>query len=310
MGGRKLIIVLGLSSLILLVMLMFLFAPSDGENLDSAIENPSVDSAITGEFKNSPNTNTQAQNRNAAGRNTQLLDGEDRDRALFQNSFDVLLEIAQRISVEQMSEANNELQALLIKLNELEDEQKLAFLEFFVSYMNDNVFNPEAVTAFDQLWSDLDMDIATRLMASSILAPHYLQHYEIQFAIDHYEHILQLRGSLETEQFRDLSVALFRMGEYEQAIPYLQEHMTLNNAASNSIARLQYSHLFEAYYRIGDLAGADLIGQEILARFDDLQDWKDMQQFYESIGDQRSLTNHMQDARQHGYVSRDGDWIE
>jgi len=225
-------------------------------------------------------------------------------------AFDVLLEIGIRIAVEQVDEAENELNALVSQLNKLSDDEKLAFLNFFVNHMINNVFNPEAVMAFDQLWSMLDMNPSTRLAAATLLGPHYLDSYEFEFAIQHFNTISQLAGGLDSVQSRDISHAYFQLHQYQQVIGYILDHIEAQTTQNGEVARREYSHLFEAYYRTGNYDDAETIGLFILGRYADVQDWKDMQQFYESINDREGLDSHLNQARAGGLLGQDSDWID
>jgi len=63
-------------------------------------------------------------------------------------------------------------------------------------------------------------------------------------------------------------------------------------------------------YRIGDFENAETVGLFMLEQFTDIQDWKDMQQFYESIDDLAGLEQHMNSATARGLLSPSEEWID
>jgi tetratricopeptide (TPR) repeat protein len=225
-------------------------------------------------------------------------------------TFDVLTEISKRIAVEQYDEAENEIDALVTKLDSQSDEQKRELLVFLMDYVQNNPFDPEAVTAFNQLWNTLSMSSELRLESSQLLGAHYVAAYEFSFAIEQFEGFIAQGGEPNSAQLRDLSHAHFQMHEYQQAIPYLLDYFDSSHAQDQPAARGAYSELFEAYYRLGDLDAAETVGKQLLEQFDDIQDWKDMQLFYEATDNAAALQTHMENARVHGFVSRDDAWIE
>lgn len=121
---------------------------------------------------------------------------------------------------------------------------------------------------------------------------------------------MQAGGEIDAILLQNLSHAYFGMHQYDQAIPYLLQTINFQFSNNQSVERPIFSELFEAYYRVGDLENAETVGIEILGQFNDIQDWKDMQQFYESTGDSNGLKTHMENARTRGLVSRDSQWIE
>jgi len=230
--------------------------------------------------------------------------------AQFTVSFSVLQEIGYRISDEQIAEAENELLGLVTQLNELSDEEKLKFLNFFVESMRSSVIIPEAIVAFERLWSMLEKSTDVGLAASQILAPHYTTYYENTFAIKHFENIIDLGNELNTPQLGDLSKSYFRMHQYEEAIPFLHQYIDTVSSTNSTVDRLPFSQLFESYFRLGELAEAEIVGLRIIEEYNELQDWKDMQQFYESIGDLEGLQGHRNNAKAKGLLNNEGRWLE
>lgn len=224
--------------------------------------------------------------------------------------IDVLTEIGKRLTEEQYTEAENELSAMLDKLDSLSDAEKSAFLDFFIAYTSNNFIEPESVTAFDQLWSMLDMDPELRRTSSRKLGLHWVDSYELALGIPLLENVIASGGEIDATLTQSLAHAYFGMHQYDQAIPYFLQTIDLQFSQNQSVEREVFSELFEAYYRVGDLESAETVGIEILAQFNDIQDWKDMQQFYESTGDSNGLNTHMENARTRGFVSRDSDWVE
>ncbi|NKB32508.1 MAG: hypothetical protein GKR91_05360 [Pseudomonadales bacterium] len=225
--------------------------------------------------------------------------------------FDVLMEIARRIAEVQISEAENELNALGQTLNNWTGEEKIEFLNFFVRYMNDgNAFNPEAILAFDQVWNSISLDQTLRIASAEILASHYIKFYEFDFAIAQYEVLLNNQIDLNATQLDGYSRALFQMNDYQTSINAMLLLIDVQQAAQEPIAREIHSRLFEAYFRPGDVSQAEQVGQIILDSFEDIQDWKDMEQFYLATENEAGLQAHFERARAAGLMDEAGDWID
>lgn len=301
---RNLLLAFGL---LLTVGLMMLLLSAKDSSAPAAAPSQAALANSNNESATSRAEGNQSRSSTAANR---VLGSGERISAGHQINFEVLLEIGARIAEAQMSEAQNELDALLNRLNALSDAEKFAFMEYFVVKLDGQVFNPEAVVAFNQLWLQLELTDETRLSAAEILGPAYFTYYENEFAITQYEVIERLTASLSSEQNQQLSRAHSRMGAATAAIPYLEAYIETELVSGGEIPRRDFSNLFDAYYQTGDYSKAESIGLTALQRFDDIQDWKDLQLFYESIDDREGLARHREKAREQGHMSRDGDWIE
>lgn len=226
-------------------------------------------------------------------------------------TFDVLLEIAARLSEVQIIEADNEIAALVSTIDQWSAEEQIAFFDFFIQYMDDgNGFNPEAIVAFNSLWNALSLDEETRLYSAEILASHYLRFYEFSFAIPQFEILLTARGDLSSEHWNEYARALFQMGDFESAINASLEHIDMQYNAGSEVERETQSRLFEAYFRSGDTERAEQVGLIILDQYEDIQDWKDMEQFYLATDNAVGLSQHHERATDAGILDENGNWIE
>lgn len=224
-------------------------------------------------------------------------------------TFDVLLEIAARLSEVQIEEADNEIAALVSTIDQWNAEEQNAFLDFFIQYMNDgNGFNPEAIVAFNSLWNALSLDEEQRIYSAEKLASHYLQFYEFAFAIAQFEILLSESGNLNSQHWDEYARALFQLGDFEMAINASLEHIDLQYSAGNEVARETQSRLFEAYFRSGAIERAEQVGLIILDQYEDLQDWKDMEQFYLATENATGLTQHLERAKEAGLLDENGNW--
>jgi len=306
----NIVVILALFLLVSLSVYLWLNRSStfDSSQVTSGSAGPDENSSLAVADSSLTESSSSAQRSGNTNIDVGSLDNGDTN-AQFSVSMNVLLEIGFRISVEQMADAENELLGLVTQLNELTDEEKLDFLTFFVDQMVDAPINPESIVAFEQLWSQLDKSDDTDLAASQILGPHYTAYYENTFAINHFENIVSLGAELNSSQQRDLSNTYFRMHQYTEAIPLIHEYIEEETGANREVQRLPFSQLFEAYYRTGSLAEAEVVGLRILEEYNELQDWKDMQQFYESIGDANGLELHINNAKEQGVLGSEGQWM-
>ena len=221
-----------------------------------------------------------------------------------------LMEIAARIPEGQFIEGENELRALYQLIDPLSDAGKYAFLEYFIDYSQNNIFNSEVVTAFDALWSSLEIDARTKLLSAQLLASHYSSSYEFALALNQFDNLSQLGANLDAGLHRDMAYAQFGLGLYPEAVPNLVEHIELQTAQGMSVNRREYSMLFESYYRTNNIEEAEQIGMLLLEHYNDLQDWKDMQQFYEATRDDAGLESLLTRASQFGLLNENGQWLD
>lgn len=304
---------IGISTAVVLVGMVIFLVLSNSANemgLVGDTSNHESSNSTSIDFSTAGNTQSKLLDRN-------LQDSSDRTTRtdvpikLDQNTsyIDAMKEIAARISEGQYEEGENELNALVWLIDPLPDYEKYAFLEYFIEYSQNNAFNPEVISAFDALWSNLAMDLQTKLNSAKLLTSHYANTYEFAFAIDHFNVLTEFAAEIDAELYRDIAYAQFGMGRYLEALPNLIEHIDLQSGQGFNVDRREYSMLFESYYRTDNFREAELVGNLILDHYNDIQDWKDMQQFYVATGNESGLESLLSRADDLGLLNPSGEWF-
>lgn len=227
----------------------------------------------------------------------------------FVSALEAIQEVGFRLSEQQLNEASNEQQALLESLNRMSEQEKLAFAEFFIEFIDSNPINPDAIVAFSELWGSMELTESARTAAAMKLAPQFLSEFEFMLAIEQYQLVETGAGTLTAQQQSELAQAKFAMSQYADAIPLLQEFMNHELLAGRSVERIHYSRLFESYFRLGDFAQAEAIGLQLLRESDDIQDWKDMEQFYLATDNDSGVAAHLLAAYDKGLLDAAGNWV-
>lgn len=276
------------------------FSPVDVNPLIPIGEQDAQNDPSRNDFENYSNGNSAVTSR--------ILQSQEPERHA--SYIATLNEIAARISEGQFEEGENELRALQQLIDVLSDAEKYAFLEFFIDYSQTHVFNPEVITAFDVLWSNLELDDRTKRLSTQRLASHYANSYEFVLAMNQFDILSQLGVNFDAGLHRDVAYAQFGLGEYLAAVPNLIKHIELQTGQGNSVDRREYSMLFESYYRTGNPERAEQIGMLLLEHYNDIQDWKDMRQFYQTTGNAAGLKSLLSRARRSGLLNQNGEWLD
>jgi len=223
--------------------------------------------------------------------------------------YTVLQEVFTRLGEGQLEEAKNELDALLIRFDELGSFEQLTLLNFYSDYYLLNRQIPEAISSIERL---IDIDGIPRdafIRALRTLGQLNATIDEYDSSITYYERFLEESGDRDSSVLRGLAGSYYQNEQYSEAIAPLAEHIDLLYQQGDEIDRNTLGLLNVLSIETNDYENAAWVTNIMVEQFDQMSDWRNLEAIYERLGDEAKRVQLIEDAKAAGHMDESGNWV-
>jgi tetratricopeptide (TPR) repeat protein len=202
---------------------------------------------------------------------------------------------------------------ILDELNErydrLNDFEKSTVLNFYTNYYlnTDNI--PLALETFERILTIENLRPESRLRALMALGQLYMGEEKFAESIDAFTRWRDLSVDENENVYLGLANSHYNLAQYNEAIPFLINHMDMLNAAGRNIAKNIYGLLNLMYIELEDYVNAERITKQMVTLFDEASDWRNLSAIYGYLDDDKSRIETLSVTFAKGYMSNESEFI-
>jgi tetratricopeptide (TPR) repeat protein len=234
---------------------------------------------------------------------------------LTERVFNQVSEIQELMSPEEEGvEPNYEAaKVILDELNErydrLNDFEKSTVLNFYTNYYlnTDNI--AMALETFEKILTIENLRPESRLRALMALGQLYMGEEKYTESIDAFNRWRELSTEENENVYLGLANSHYNLAQYNEAIPYLINHMDMLNAAGRTIAKNIYGLLNLMYIELEDYVNAERITKQMVTLFDEASDWRNLSAIYGYLDDDKKRIETLSVTFAKGYMSNESEFI-
>jgi len=202
---------------------------------------------------------------------------------------------------------------LLDELNErydrLNDFEKSTVLNFYTNYYL-NTDNIElALQTFEKILTIENLRPESRLRALMALGQLYMGEEKYTESVDAFNRWRELSEEENENVYLGLANSLYNLTQYNEAIPYLINHMEMLTAADRDIAKNIYGLLNLMYIELEDYTNAERITKQMVTLFDEASDWRNLSAIYGYLDDDKKRIETLSVTFAKGYMSSESEYI-
>ena len=202
---------------------------------------------------------------------------------------------------------------LLDELNErydrLNDFEKSTLLNFYTNYYlsTDNV--EMALQTFEKILTIENLRIEVSQRAMMALGQLYMGEERFEEAIEAYDRWREISEEEHENVFLGLANSYYNLAKYNEAIPYLIQHMEMLEAQARPIARNIYGLLNLMYIELEDYTNAERITKQMVVLFDEPADWRNLSAIYGYLDNDKLRIETLSLTFAKGYMANASEYI-
>lgn len=202
---------------------------------------------------------------------------------------------------------------LLDELNErydrLNDFEKSTLLNFYTNYYlnNDNI--DMALQTFEKILTIENLRIEVRQRALMALGQLYSGEERYAESIDSFNRWRDLSPEENENVFLGLANSHYNLAQYNEAIPYLLNHMEMLEAAGKPIAKNVFGLLNLMYIELEDYASAERVTKQMVTLFDEASDWRNLSAIYGYLDDDKKRIETLSLTFAKGYMANESEYL-
>jgi tetratricopeptide (TPR) repeat protein len=234
---------------------------------------------------------------------------------LTERVFNQVSEIQELMSPEEVgAEPDYEAaKVILDELNErydrLNDFEKSTVLNFYTNYYlnTDNI--PMALETFEKILTIENLRPDVRLRALMALGQLYMGEEKFTESIDAFTRWRELSENENENVYLGLANSHYNLAQYNEAIPFLLNHMEMLSAAGRDIAKNVYGLLNLMYIELEDYVNAERVTKQMATLFDEPSDWRNLSAIYGYLDDDKKRIETLSVTFAKGYMSSESEYV-
>lgn len=202
---------------------------------------------------------------------------------------------------------------ILDELNErydrLNDFEKSTVLNFYTNYYlnTDNI--EMALQTFERILTIENLRPESRLRALMALGQLYMGEERYAESIDAFTRWRDLSVDENENVYLGLANSHYNLAQYNEAIPFLINHMDMLSAAGRPIAKNIYGLLNLMYIELEDYVNAERITKQMVTLFDEASDWRNLSAIYGYLDDDKKRIETLSVTFAKGYMSNESEFL-
>lgn len=202
---------------------------------------------------------------------------------------------------------------LLDELNErydrLNDFEKSTLLNFYTNYYLNNDDIDNALQIFEKILTIEDLRIENRQRALMALGQLYSGEERYAESIDAYNRWRDISEEENENVFLGLANSHYNLAQYNEAIPYLLDHMKMLEAAGKPIAKNVFGLLNLMYIELEDYVSAERVTKQMVTLFDEASDWRNLSAIYGYLDNDKKRIETLGLTFAKGYMASESEYL-
>ena len=234
---------------------------------------------------------------------------------LTERVFKAINEIQEIMSPEDGSEpdyarAKRELDDLYEdRYERMNNFEKSTLLNFYTNYYLSVDDIGMALQTFEQIMTIEDLREESRLRALMALGQLYMGEERYAESIDAFTRWRDLSSEEHKNVFLGLANSHYNLAQYNEAIPFLIDHINLLNASGEPVAKNVYGLLNLMYIELEDYVNAEKITKQVITLFDEPGDWRNLAAIYGYLENDAKRIQTLGIAFSKGYMENPAEFL-
>ncbi len=234
---------------------------------------------------------------------------------LTERVFKAISEIQELMSPEDENDepdyarAKEELDALNERYDRLNDFEKSTLLNFYTNYYLSTDQIDMALQTFERILQIEELRVESRLRALMALGQLYMGEERYTDAIESFNRWRELSEEENENVFLGLANSHYNLAQYNEAIPFLLDHMELAQANGKTLAKNIYGLLNLMYIELEDYVNAERITKQMATLFDEPSDWRNLSAIYGYLDDDKKRIETLSVTFAKGYMENESEFL-
>jgi len=233
---------------------------------------------------------------------------------LSERVFKAINEIQEIMSPEDGSEPNyarakEELDDLNERYDRMNNFEKSTLLNFYTNYYlsTDNI--EMALQTFEKILTLEDTREEVRLRALMALGQLYMGEERYDESIDAFNRWRDLSLEENKNVYLGLANSYYNLAKYNEAIPFLIDHMNLLTATGETINKNIYGLLNLMYIELEDYVSAERTTKQMVTLFDEAADWRNLSAIYGYLDNDSKRIQTLGLTFSKGYMQNEAEYL-
>ena len=234
---------------------------------------------------------------------------------LTERVFKAISEIQELMSPEDENDQPNYARAKvqLDELNErydrLNDFEKSTLLNFYTNYYLSTDQIDMALQTFERILTIEELREDSRLRALMALGQLYMGEDRFTDAIDAFNRWRELSLAENETVYLGLANSHYNLAQYNEAIPYLINHMDMVQASEKTLAKNIYGLLNLMYIELEDYVNAERVTKQMVTLFDEPGDWRNLSAIYGYLDNDKKRIETLSISFAKGYMENESEYL-
>lgn len=234
---------------------------------------------------------------------------------LTERVFKSISEIQELMSPEDANKQPNypEAKIKLDELNErydrLNDFEKSTLLNFYTNYYLSTEQIDLALQTFERILTIEELRVESRLRALMALGQLYMGEDRFTDAIDAFNRWRDISDEENENVYLGLANSHYNLAQYNEAIPYLIDHMNMVQAGGKTLAKNIYGLLNLMYIELEDYVNAERITKQMVTLFDEPSDWRNLSAIYGYLDNDKKRIETLSVTFAKGYMENESEYL-
>lgn len=234
---------------------------------------------------------------------------------LTERVFKAISEIQELMSPEDENDqpdyarAKVQLDELNERYDRLNDFEKSTLLNFYTNYYLSTDQIDMALQTFERILTIEELREESRLRALMALGQLYMGEDRFTDAIDAFNRWRDLSPEENENVYLGLANSHYNLAQYNEAIPYLINHMDMVQAKGESLAKNIYGLLNLMYIELEDYVSAERVTKQMVTLFDEPSDWRNLSAIYGYLDNDKKRIETLSISFAKGYMENESEFL-
>ncbi len=234
---------------------------------------------------------------------------------LTERVFKAISEIQELMSPEDANQepdyarAKVQLDELNERYDRLNDFEKSTLLNFYTNYYLSTDQIDLALQTFERILTIEELRVESRLRALMALGQLYMGEDRFSDAIEAFNRWREISEEENENVYLGLANSHYNLAQYNEAIPYLIDHMEMVQASGKTLAKNIYGLLNLMYIELEDYVNAERITKQMVTLFDEPSDWRNLSAIYGYLDNDKKRIETLSVTFAKGYMENESEYL-
>lgn len=205
--------------------------------------------------------------------------------------------------------AKIQLDELNERYDRLNDFEKSTLLNFYTNYYLTTDQIDLALQTFEKILTIEELREESRLRALISLGQLYMGEDRFTEAIDSFNRWRDISIDENPTVYLGLANSHYNLAQYNEAIPYLINHMDMVQANGESLSKNIYGLLNLMYIELEDYVNAERVTKQMVTLFDEPSDWRNLSAIYGYLDNDKKRIETLSISFAKGYMENESEFL-